>query len=82
MNKWMRLGISSLLSLTLTVIAYLLPFTVLLYFFAPGFWLGDALPISLVNSLGGYLFPVIASAIIWMLLFFITWQLMSKKSRH
>ena len=78
MNNWTRLGISALLSLILTVFAYLLPFTLMLYFFAPGFWLGDALPVSVVNSLGGYLFPVIASAIIWTFLFFLIWRLLAR----
>ena len=77
MNVRARLGISALISLTLTVIAYLLPFTLLLYFFAPGFWLGDALPDQVVNALGGYLFPVIASALISTLLIFGVWQLLA-----
>jgi hypothetical protein len=81
MNIWTRLGISAFASVILTVIAYLLPFTVLLYFFAPGFWLGDALPDSIVNALGGYLFPVFASAIIWTLLIFGVWWLMTKSGR-
>ncbi len=50
MNNWTRLAISALVSLILTVVGYLFPFTFLLYFFAPGFWLGDALPDSVVNS--------------------------------
>jgi hypothetical protein len=78
MNNWTRLGISAFASVILTVIAYLLPFTVLLYFFAPGFWLGDALPDSIVNALGGYLFPVFASALFWMLLIFGVWWLIRK----
>jgi hypothetical protein len=48
----------------------------LLYFFAPGFWLGDALPEKAVNLLGGYLFPVIASVIIWTLLIYVVRRLM------
>jgi hypothetical protein len=60
------------------VTAYLLPFTMLVYFFAPGFWLGDALPDSIVNALGGYLFPVFASAVIWTLLIFGLWWLIRK----
>jgi hypothetical protein len=78
MNNGTRLGISAFASVILTVIAYLLPFTVLLYFFAPGFWLGDALPDSIVNALGGYLFPVFASAVIWTLLIFGVWWLIRK----
>jgi hypothetical protein len=80
MNKWARLGISALISIILAVIAYQLPFTVLLYFFAPGFWLGDALPNSIVNALGGYLFPVFASTLIWTLLIFGLWWLIRKSS--
>ena len=78
MNNLVRLGISAFASVILTVIAYLLPFTVLLYFFAPGFWLGDALPDSIVNALGGYLFPVIASAVIWTFLIFGVWWLITR----
>lgn len=78
MSNWKRLGISALVSLILTVIAYQLPFTLMLYFFAPGFWLGDALPDSLVNALGGYLFPVFASALIWTFLIFGGWLLIAK----
>lgn len=78
MNNWIRLGIAALLSLIVTVVAYMLPFTFMLYFFAPGFWLGDALPESIVNALGGYLFPVFASAVIWMLLIFLAWWLISR----
>ena len=81
MSNLVRFSISSLIGVILTVIAYLLPFTVLLYFFAPGFWLGDALPDSMVNALGGYLFPVFASAIIWTLLIFGVWWLMTKSGR-
>ncbi len=82
MNNWTRLGISALVSLILTVIGYLFPFTFLLYFFAPGFWLGDALPDSVVNSLGGYLFPVIASAIIWTLLIYGFWRVIGGSRRR
>jgi hypothetical protein len=80
MNNWLRLAISALVSLILTLIAYLSMFslTPLLYFFAPGFLLGDAFSDSLVNSLGGYLFPVFASALIWMLLIFGGWLLVAK----
>ena len=63
-----RMAISILVSLLLTAIGYSLSFTPMLYVFAPGFWLGDALPDGVVNSPGGYLFPVIASALIWTLL--------------
>lgn len=78
MNVSARLGISALASLVLTVLAYLLPFTLLLYFFAPGFWLGDALPDPTVNALGGYLFPVFASAFIWTLIIFGIWWLLAR----
>lgn len=81
MNNLTRLGISAFASVILSVIAYLLPFTILLYFFAPGFWLGDALPDSIVNALGGYLFPVFASTVIWTLLIFGVWGLMTKSGR-
>ena len=82
MSNWTRLGISAFVSVVVAVIAYLLPFTLLLYFFAPGFWLGDALPDSIVNALGGYLFPVFASAVIWTLLIFGFWWLMTSRSRR
>ena len=78
MNNRAQLAVSALASLLLAVVAYLLPFTLLLYFFAPGFWLGDALPERAVNVLGGYLFPVIASAVIWTLLIFGLWRLTAK----
>lgn len=81
MNNRARLAISALASLILTTIAYLLPYTLLLYFFAPGFWLGDALPDSLVNALGGYLFPVVASALLWTLLIYGGWRLLTKSGR-
>lgn len=82
MNNPIRLGISALAVLIVTLIAYLLPFTQLVYFFAPGFWLGDALPNSLVNALGSYLFPVIASALIWTFLLFGLWLLLVKIRRR
>lgn len=83
MGNRMRLGISAFISLMLAAIAYLLPFTLMLYFFAPGFWLGDALPDSLVNSLGGYRFPVFASFLIWTFLIFgIWWMLARSRSRR
>ena len=78
MNNRMRFGISALVSSLLAVMAYLLPSTPLLYFFAPGFWLGDLLPTPLVNALGGYLFPVFASAVIWTFLIFGVWSLLAK----
>jgi hypothetical protein len=80
MSPSIRLGISALVSLILTAIAYLsmFSFTLMLYFFAPGFWLGDLLPSSLVNALGGYLFAVFASAVIWTLLIFGGWLLIGK----
>ncbi|MDT4969739.1 MAG: hypothetical protein QOJ64_4476 [Acidobacteriota bacterium] len=83
MSNWTRLGISAVLSLIPTVIAYMLPFTFMLYFFAPGFWLGDVLPASLVSKLGGDLFPVFASAIIWMLvIFLILWLISRRRGRN
>jgi hypothetical protein len=78
MNNRARLGISALVSALLALVAYLLPFTLLIYFFAPGFRLGDALPDAAVNALGGYLFPVFASAVIWTLLIFGVWWLLAK----
>jgi len=80
MSNPKRLGISALVSLILTLIAYLcmFSFTPMLYFFAPGFWLGDALPAYLVNALGGSLFPVFASAVIWTFLIFGGWLLIAK----
>lgn len=78
MSNRAGLVISALISLIFTVIAYLQPFTLLLYFFAPGFWLGDALPEKVVNALGGYLFPVFASAVIWTFLIFGVWWLLAR----
>ena len=78
MNNWARLCISGLVSATLALLGYLLPLTFLIYFFAPGFWLSDQLPDATVNMLGGYLFPVFASFIIWTLLIFGAWLLLSK----
>lgn len=78
MNNRIRLGISALVSALLASVAYLLPFTLLIYFFTPGFRLGDALPDRVVNALGGYLFPVFASALIWTLLIFGAWWLLTK----
>lgn len=78
MSTPLRLAFSIVASAVVTTIAYLLPFTPLIYFFAPGFWLGDALPDSIVNALGGYLFPVFASAVIWTLLIFGVWWLIKK----
>jgi hypothetical protein len=77
MSNRARFIISALVSLTVALVAYLLPYTFLLYFFAPGFRLGDALPDKAVNALGGYLFPVIVSAIIWTLLIYGVWRLMA-----
>lgn len=71
------------MSTILALVGYLLPLTFLLYFFSPGFWLGDALPDSFVNSLGGYLFPVFASTLIWTFLIFGVWWLMTgRRSRR
>ena len=82
MSNWTRLGIAALLSLIATVVAYMLPFTFMLYFFAPGFWLGDVFPASVVRALGSDLFPVFASAIIWMLLIFLILWLISRRGRN
>jgi len=76
-NNWIRVGISALVSVILTVTAYYLPYTPLLYFLAPGFWVGDVLPVYAVNALGGYLFPLYASAVIWTILIFGGWWLRS-----
>ncbi|MDT4895858.1 MAG: hypothetical protein QOH25_935 [Acidobacteriota bacterium] len=81
MSNPSRLAVSTFASAVVTVIAYMLPSTPLLYFFAPGFWLGDALPDSIVNTLGGYLFPVFASAVIWTLLIFGVWRLVTESGR-
>ena len=78
MNNWARLCISGLVSATLALVCYLFPLTFLLYFFAPGFWLSDLLPDSLVNTLGGYLFPVFASYIIWTFLIFGAWLVLAQ----
>lgn len=81
MNNWIRLGISALISLVLTVIAYLLIsyyFIPSLYFFAPGSYLGDALPGSLVNAIGDGLFTILASGVIWALIIFGVWLLIVK----
>jgi hypothetical protein len=79
MNKRTRMGSSALISIVLALSAYLLPYTPLVYFFAPGFWLSDALPDWVVNILGGYLFSVFASVLIWTLLIFSAWLLMAKR---
>lgn len=79
MGNRTRLAFSALVSGILTGLAYLLPFTLMLYFFAPGFWLGDALPDSFVNALGGYLFPVFASALVWTFLIFGVWWLIARR---
>jgi hypothetical protein len=78
MSNMVRFGISALVSGIVALIGYMLPFTLLLYFFAPGFWLGDALSDSQVNSLGGYLFPVFASILFWTFLIFGIWWLMAR----
>jgi hypothetical protein len=82
MNNRVRFGISALVNVMVALIGYMLPFTLLLYYFAPGFWLGDALSDSLVNSLGGYLFPVFASILFWTFLIFGIWWLMAKTRRR
>lgn len=82
MNNWMRLGIAAGISLILTVVAYMLPFDFMLYFFAPGFWLGDILPTGLVNALGGERFPIFASPLIWTLLIFVLLLLIRRTKRR
>ncbi|HEX8844231.1 MAG TPA: hypothetical protein VF791_06290 [Pyrinomonadaceae bacterium] len=88
MNNWARLGISALASLVLTVPAYLavvqvLPLDFLLFFLAPGYWLGKAMPASLVDAEGGPLFIVLASAVLWTLIIFGVWLLIVRlKSRN
>jgi hypothetical protein len=77
MSNLSRLALSTLASVVLAGLAFVFPYTLMIYFFAPGFWLGDSLPNSLVNALGGYLFPVFASAAIWTLLIFSVWRLTS-----
>ena len=78
MNNWARLGISGLVSAALALLGYLLPYTPLIYFFAPGFWLTDPLSDATVNALGGYLLPVFVSTIIWAILIFAAWLLLAK----
>ncbi|HWS99066.1 MAG TPA: hypothetical protein VN256_02265 [Pyrinomonadaceae bacterium] len=75
MSNLSRLALSTIASVILAGLAFVFPYTLMIYFFAPGFWLGDSLPNSLVNALGGYLFPVFASAVIWTLLIFSVWLL-------
>jgi uncharacterized membrane protein AbrB (regulator of aidB expression) len=82
MNNRMRFGISALVNVIVALTAYMLPFTLLLYYFAPGFWLGDALSESQVNSLGGHLFPVFASILFWTFLIFVIWWLMTRIRRR
>jgi hypothetical protein len=78
MGNSTRFALSALASGIMSMVAYLLPFTFLLYVFAPGFWLGDVLPASVVNALGGYLFPVVASALIWTFLIYLAWRQMAR----
>ncbi len=73
MSNLSRLAFSTLASVFLAGLAFVFPYTLMIYFFAPGFWLGDSLPNSLVNALGGYLFPIFASAVVWALLIFSLW---------
>jgi hypothetical protein len=73
MSNLSRLALSTLASAALAGLSFVFPYTLMVYFFAPGFWLGDSLPDSLVNVLGGYLFPVFASAAVWTLLIFGLW---------
>lgn len=73
MSNLSRLALSTIASVALAGLSFVFPYTLMIYFFAPGFWLGDSLPNSLVNVLGGYLFPVFASAAVWTLLIFSLW---------
>jgi hypothetical protein len=82
MSNLARLAVSLLVAAALSLIAYAFPLTPLLYFFAPGFWLGNALSDGVVNSLGGYLFPVFASALIWTLLIFSAWLLLAQSRKR
>jgi hypothetical protein len=85
MNNWIRLGISALVSLILTVIAYFLLayyFYPALYFFAPGSYLGDALPQSFVNAIGDGLFTIVASGVVWALVIFGVWWLIARPRRR
>ena len=75
MSNLSRLAVSTFASVILVGLAFAFPYTLMIYFFAPGFWLGDSLPNPLVNALGGYLFPVFASAVVWALLIFSLWLL-------
>ena len=75
MSNLSRLAVSTFASVILSGLAFVFPYTLMIYFFAPGFWLGDSLPNSLVNAFGGYLFPVFASAVVWALLIFSLWLL-------
>ena len=81
MNNWIRFGIAAVVSVILAVTANGLPYTPLLYFLAPGFWLGDSIPVHAVNALGGYLFPVYASAVIWTLVIFGIWWAIVRSPR-
>jgi hypothetical protein len=73
MSNLSRLALSTLASVILAGLSFVFPYTLMIYFFAPGFWLGDSLPNPMVNALGGYLFPVFASAVVWTLLIFSLW---------
>ena len=73
MSNLSRLALSALASAVLTGLSFIFPYTLMIYFFAPGFWLGDTLPNPLVNALGGQLFPVLASTAVWALLIFSLW---------
>jgi hypothetical protein len=73
MSNLSRLALSAVASVLLAGLSFVFPYTLMIYFFAPGFWLGDSLPNSLVNALGGHLFPVFASAAVWALLIFSLW---------
>lgn len=75
MSNLFRLALSALAGAALAGLAFVFPYTLMIYFFAPGFWLGDSLPNPLVNALGGHLFPVFASAAVWALLIFGLWLL-------
>jgi hypothetical protein len=78
MNNWIRLGISVVAGVILSAGAYMLPFDIMLFCLAPGFWLSNTLPDSLVNAVGAGLFIVLASALVWALVIFGVWLLLAR----
>lgn len=90
MNNWVRLGISALISLILTVTAFFLfpgpsspsYFVLPVYYFAPGAYLSDFLPGALVNAVGEGLITVVLSGVIWALVIFGLWLLITRLQRR